>query len=98
MIYSLTLSPLAQNDLIELQNWITAEASPEVASAYLERLRERIAPLVNFPLKGTPRPEIGKDVRSITFERRVIIGYCILGSVVRVERIISGRRNLDNLL
>jgi toxin ParE1/3/4 len=96
--YRVLIRPLAKADLLEIQSWLKDVAGVEAAVAYLNRLQLHIATLENFPQRGTPRPKAGVGVRSITFERRLIVGYRVMDHEVWVERVVSGARDLDWLL
>ena len=88
------LSALAVQDIIDLQNWIADAAGWGRAAGYTDRLLEKIAGLADFPARGAARPDFGKDVRSLTFERKLVIAYHILPGSVEVLRVVSGARDL----
>jgi toxin ParE1/3/4 len=93
--YPVLLSPLAINDVGIIRQWITEQAGSEVATSYTDRIGEKFATLGSFPNRGTPRPEFAPDCRSVTFERRYLIVYRVLGEAVRIERVADGYRDWD---
>jgi toxin ParE1/3/4 len=66
---------LALADLDRIGQWVAANASVEVALAYLDRIEAACATLADFPLRGTSREDLGPGVRTISFEGRATIAY-----------------------
>ena len=62
------LSRLALADLERIGDWVAAKAGAKVALAYLDRIEKAGAGLADFPLRGTPRDDLGPGVRTISFE------------------------------
>lgn len=94
MSWCIELSPLAKHDLRALHRWVEDLADEEVADAYLERVAARIDTLAHFPRRGTPRSDLGFGVRSLPFERRLLIAYQINEATVTILRVISGARDI----
>lgn len=97
MTYTVRLARLAVEDMVALDGWIVAEARQEVADAYLERVYARIAKLRDFPFRGTPREDLGQGVRSLSFERRLIIAYLVIDDLVLILRVAGSQRDLSAL-
>ncbi len=95
MKYDVRLSEAAISDVSIIRQWIAEQAGPEVATRYTDRIGQKFATLSHFPNRGTPRPEFSAGCRSVTFERRYLIVYRLLDTVVRVERIVDGYRDWD---
>jgi toxin ParE1/3/4 len=91
--FRVIIQPLAKDDLLEIHTWLRDVASLEIAEDYLDRLEAHIRTLESFPNRGTLRPKAGEEVRSITFERKLIIGYRVRDDEVWIERVISGARD-----
>lgn len=98
MSHEVRLSRLAIDDLDSLHLWIESEADSRTADDYLGRLETRIAALAQFPNRGTPRDDLAPGLRTLSFERRIVIAYAVRGSVVMVLRVVSGARELGLLL
>ncbi|MEE3154824.1 MAG: type II toxin-antitoxin system RelE/ParE family toxin [Pseudomonadota bacterium] len=98
MTYNVQLSALAIDDLIALHQWVNAEADLPTADSYLARIEDRIATLASFPHRGSPRDDLIEGLRTLTFERRVLIAYTVEEAVVTVQRIINASRDLTPLL
>jgi toxin ParE1/3/4 len=94
MTYEVQLSALAIEDLIALHQWVSAEADTPTADSYLARIEERIAALADFPHRGSPRDDLIAGLRTLTFERRLLIAYSVDGQVVTVQRVINALRDL----
>lgn len=98
MTYGVQLSALAIEDLIALHQWVSAEADIPTADGYLARIEERIAALADFPHRGSPRDDLIAGLRTLTFERRLLIAYSVDGKVVTVQRVINALRDLAPML
>ena len=92
MTYSLRFLQIARDDLIALHTWVEGEADAVVADAYLERIEARCWNLTEFPNRGTPRDDLMPGVRSLSFERRILIFYRVEGLLVEIMRVVSGAR------
>lgn len=98
MTHIVLLAPLAVQDLIALHDWVREAAGRTLADRYLDRIEAKVAGLAQFPMRGTPRDDLARGVRTLVFERKLIIAYRIEEQTVRVLRIISGQRELAPLL
>jgi toxin ParE1/3/4 len=83
----------ARADLLALYDWIADQADPDTAYRYTARIEGFVETLRGFPNRGTPRDQVSRGLRSITFERKYIICYRVDGSEVIVLRIIHGARD-----
>ncbi|MCI4592151.1 type II toxin-antitoxin system RelE/ParE family toxin [Sphingobium sp. BYY-5] len=98
MTYDVQLSALAIEDLIALHQWVSVEADISTADGYLARIEERIAALADFPHRGSPRDDLVAGLRTLTFERRLLIAYNADRKVVTVQRVINAFRDLAPIL
>ena len=98
MTYEVQLSALAIEDLIALHQWVRVEADIPTADGYLGRIEERIAALADFPQRGSPRDDLVAGLRTLTFERRLLIAYNVDGQIVTVQRVINAFRDLAPIL
>lgn len=98
MTHAVLLSPLAVEDLIALHGWVAGEADRAIADGYLDRIERKMAGLAQFPLRGAPRDDLAPGVRTLVFERKVLIAYRVEKTAVTVLRVISGQRELAPLL
>jgi toxin ParE1/3/4 len=85
---------LAKADLFDIYDWIAERADPETAFAYTSRIERRCQALRAFPHRGTPRNELESGLRTITFERRVLIAYRVEKDRVLILRLIRIARDI----
>lgn len=74
----------ATDDLIALRQWVKERTDDDFARGYLARIKQRCARLSQFPAQGALREALGVDVRTISFERRLIIVYRVEPGFVTV--------------
>ena len=91
------LQPSAEIDIEQIAAWIVERADVDTALSYVARIRARIATLVDFPNRGSNRPEFGDGIRSIAFEGRYLILYRVVGDRVLVTRIVAGAQDLSGI-
>ena len=84
----------AKADLFELYDWVAERADPDTAYAYTSRIEQKCEALSDFPRRGTPRDHLEPGLRSITFERRVVIAYRVEADRVLVLRLIRTARDI----
>lgn len=88
----LAFSPLALSDLESIGDYI-AEDSPRAARLFVGELRDRCGRLLNAPLGGVQRPELGDGLRSVPFGRYVIF-YDVIDQVLTVQRVLHSARDI----
>lgn len=96
--YVVRLSARATEDLIAVYRWIASEADTSVADAYLDRVEAKIATLATYPKRGTRRDDLSAGLRTIAFERRLLIAYRFREERVDVLRIVNAARDVGSLL
>lgn len=89
--------PEARSDLFAIYDWITAQADPGTAYAYTSRIEAFALRLRYFPNRGTPRADLGLGLRSVTFERRVIVVYRVGQGEVFIVRLLSAARDIEGV-
>ena len=98
MTVTVAVSPRARRDLVVLHRWIHDAADEKTADGYFRRIDALIRSLRDFPDRGTPRPDIRSGMRTITFERRVIVAYEVGARTVDILRVVDARRDWPALL
>ena len=96
--YPVILSEAAIADISAMGRGIAKRAGSGIAEAYVSRVEAACYRLANFPNRGTPRFDILTGLRTITFERRVIISYRVEKGVVRIVRFISAPRDFSRAI
>jgi toxin ParE1/3/4 len=94
MPHELRFRPAALADLEDIFHYILRiSANPAVARGYVERIRVRCQRIATLPHAGRPRDDLAKGLRSIAFERRVVIVYRVIGDTVEITNIFYGGRD-----
>jgi len=96
--YEVLFRPPARKDLISLYRYISSQASPQIAANYLERLEQACLKLSSLPQRGTLFPSRLPGLRSMGFERRATILFCVGTETVEIVRILYGGRDLRTLI
>ena len=94
------ISPLAQQDLLNIRQYIETElANPAAARRTVERMLKAIRQLEQFPLSGAPLQYNGADTgyRYVTSGNYVAF-YIGTRSTVQVVRVLYGRRDTIRIL
>lgn len=93
------LRPAARRDLSSLYAYIRDErGDPDVAMAYIRRIRAFCEALATFPERGTRRDDIRPGLRIVGFERRVAVAFSVTSETVVVARVFYGGRHYEALL
>jgi toxin ParE1/3/4 len=97
--YSLRYLRIAQNDLIEISDFI-AHNSPNRAASFVDTLDERIGKLEQHPLLGrAPRdPRLREDGYRVLITESYLVFSIVRGREIEVHRLIHGSRKLDHLI
>ena len=88
-------APEAQNDLVELYEWIAAATDPDTALRYVERIEDYCFALEMASERGQLREDIRPGLRVVSFRRRLTIALSVSGDRVTVLRIFNGGRNWE---
>lgn len=94
------ISPLAQQDLLNIRQYIEKElANPVAARRTVERVLKAIRQLEQFPLSGAPLQYSGADTgyRYVTSGNYVAF-YIGTHTTVQVVRVLYGRRDTIRIL
>jgi len=93
--YAVRLGGRAEQDLRDLYNYLSVEASPAIARRYVDRITAFLTGFQQFPSRGSLYPELRKGLRIVGFERRVSIAFVVEESEVLVLRLLYGGRSFD---
>ena len=94
------ISPLAQQDLLNIRQYIETElANPSAARRTVERMLKAIRQLEQFPLSGAPLQYNGADTgyRYVTSGNYVAF-YIGTHTTVQVVRVLYGHRDTIRIL
>lgn len=97
--YTLRYLPVALDDLISVFDWIATD-SPANASAFLQKLDQRLHHLETHPFLGRiPRDEKLKDFGyRVLIVESYLIFYLPRGKTIEIHRVIHGSRNVSELI
>ena len=73
-----------------------AETSPQRASKFVRRIKERLALLAENPMMGRARPELADELRSFRVEKYVIFYRPVTEGII-VVRIMHSRQDLEGM-
>jgi toxin ParE1/3/4 len=90
-------SPEAENDLLQIYDFIANAANAERGYRYAERIQNYCLELDIFPARGSPRDDLRPGLRIIGFERRVTIAFHIAAKIVVIDRIFYAGRDIEGL-
>jgi toxin ParE1/3/4 len=86
----------ANHDLEDILRNIAEFSGFDQSDRFLNRFTEKLKNIVAFPNLGKPRPEWGENYRSIVLNDYLIL-YRSTEELVEILRLVSGRRDLDEL-
>lgn len=91
-------SPEAEQDLLQIYDFIADAANAERAYSYVERIRTYCMEFNLFPERGTRRNDLRPGLRTVGFERRVTIAFHIAPEIVSIDRILYAGRDIEGAL
>lgn len=94
MTREIIFAPEAEEDLLRIYEHIAGEANAERAAGYVERIVAHCMNLKVFPESGRQRDDIMRGMRTIGFERRVVIAYRLTTSRVVILAVRYGGQGL----
>lgn len=71
--------------------------SVRVAQGFTQRIKARCDRIGDIPMGGRPRDDLAKGLRTVAFERSVIIAYRVTAERVEITNIFYGWRNYTAL-
>jgi toxin ParE1/3/4 len=83
---------VAEADLAEIWVYLAAEASPDIANAFVESIAKAFEPVRHHPHSGAARDAFSPDLR-VTFHRRYAIYYRALADRLVIIRVLHGARD-----
>jgi toxin ParE1/3/4 len=89
------LTDRAEADLEDIWVYIARDNSAN-ATRFINRILARCERLADMPGTGRPRPDLGPEVRSVSFGNYLIVYRPIEGSI-EIARVLHGRRDITAL-
>jgi toxin ParE1/3/4 len=91
------VTPSAEADIYDVQMDLAKAAKIPTAEKYTDLFESLLERLAEYPDSGTPRPNLGKDVRiGVVSPYIVIYRHPEADDTVTVLRVIHGRRNITS--
>jgi len=75
--YLVRFAPEAADQLEALHAYISATATPAIASGYLEAIVDHCEGLALFPHRGIARDDLRPGLRTMAYRKRVIIAFSV---------------------
>ena len=92
----LRISDAAFSDLTEIWIYIS-EGCPEIADGFLSKIYEKCELVAENPFIGRDRTELHAGLRSFPIQRYLIF-YKVDSDCVEIVRVLSGYRDLEDIL
>ena len=89
-------TPLAQEDLQTIWDYLAEEAGEDVADGVLEAIQEKSAKIAAFPEAGQIRNELLVNLRSFVIKSYVVF-YMPLSDGIDVVRVLHGARDIESV-
>jgi toxin ParE1/3/4 len=87
--------PFADADLEAIYQFISSD-SPDRAIAFVRRIRGFCNTLETMPFRGRDRSDLAGGVRTLVFERRVVVAYRVHESRLTILRLIYAGQNIED--
>lgn len=96
MALKVIFRPQAEADLLALYRYIAEASGLGVAGEYIDRIEVACMSLATFPNRGTKRDDLAPGLRTVAFERRLIIVYRVLKTRLEIVTIAYGGRDFES--
>ena len=98
MTHEVVFAPEAQDDLLQLYDFIADRAGSSRARTYTDSILSYCLGFATFPERGTRRDDLRPGLRIVGFRRRVTIAFHIGQDRVTIDRVLYGGRDLVRAL
>ena len=86
----------ADNDLLDIWDYLAAEASPRVADKRVRAILDASDMLADWPRSGRRRESLGRGLRSFAVPPHVIF-YRLKESRPEIVRVLHGHRDIERI-
>jgi toxin ParE1/3/4 len=96
--YTVVFAPEAEDNLVELYEYISEHGSPALAQRYTDAIVTHCESLATFPLRGTRRDDVRPNLRITNYRRRTVIAFEVdeAGRRVAILGIFYGGRDYES--
>ena len=77
MAYTVQFAPEARDQLADLENYIAAASSPNIAERYVDAVVSCCVGLSDFPKRGRSRDDLLPGLRTTNFRGRTVISFLV---------------------
>src|SRR5688572_11675467 len=95
----INLTPEAERQLNEIDDWIAKTATADIARRFVSAILEHIDGILLFPLAGRSRDDVRPGMRTTTYRKRTLVAYEVDGSsgevVVNVLGVFHGGQDWE---
>lgn len=96
------LHPRSQQQLDELDDWITNAASAEIARRFVSAILDHIDSILMFPLAGRTRDDVRPGMRTSTFKKRTLVAYEVVETssevMINILGVVHGGQQWESAL
>lgn len=85
MKFEVVFTPEAEENLVDLYNYIASVTAPDTAEAYTEAIVAHCENLNAFPARGSLREDIRPGLRITNYKKRTIIAFAVDEGEARVS-------------
>lgn len=87
----------AAADIDDIFGYVLSK-SRNLAMRYTDRIYERCENIGNVPYGGVARPDLGKGIRMVPFEKTTVILYVVDNETVWITNVFAGGRDYEAIL
>jgi toxin ParE1/3/4 len=96
--HRVVFSPEAQEQLVELYDYIANASTADIAARYADAIISYCEQLTEFPHRGTARDDIRPGLRTTSYKKRTVIAFAILDDTIAILGIFHGGRDYETIL
>ncbi|AHE72416.1 hypothetical protein M942_00260 [Enterobacter ludwigii] len=97
MSYRVIFSPQAEQQIIDLHEYITINGNQIVANGFISDLLDYLEGFTIFPERGNRRDDIRPGMRVTHFRHRTVIAFAIDGDSIIIAGIYHGGASYEGL-
>lgn len=98
----INLTPEAERQLNQIDDWIAKQATIDIARHFVSAILDHIEGILVFPHSGRPRDDVRPGMRTTTYRKRTLVAYEVDETadevVVNVLGVFHGGQNWEAAL
>jgi toxin ParE1/3/4 len=97
--FAVEYRPRASADIEGIFKYVLERsADPVTALRYTDRVYARCESIGDAPFGGVSRPDLGKSIRMVPFERAAVILYVVENETVFIVNVFAGGRDYEAIM